>query len=607
MRIIIAIVYMLISVHLIAQNNIKGIGSWREHYNNTNILQVIKGDRIYIASTNQVMAYDEPSGQLDCIGKSNGLHEIGIEKIAWDPFYEQLIIAYNNSAIDIVKGDQVYLINDIKTTSLFNKKQIINIKVKDALGFVETAFGWVIIDLKKHEIKETWQNKDLPVLENVYQLSKIPTVSNIDFKTDSLKGMALAPNYNKWINIGGPNKPIKGTSATNDQLIVSPFSNKANGFSTYSDKGWSNYYNIQNNEIPVLDIAIANPTNTNFWLANTTAVYNFDGNQMNLIQQSQEGIIKNIGFSKNGTGWVINDQKGLSLYKESKFKNYALPTGLNLDGSVKMIVNQQEQIWISGPSIQGMYIFQSDNYHTTSTWIQKTTGTNNGNLPSNKVTCMTEDKAGAIWVGTDNGMGIFNCGDISKESCNAYLPIVKNNGFNAYLFQKETINCITVDAANRKWIGTNNGTWLLSQDGLDIIEHFTKSNSPLPTDTILQIFIEPKNGEVFFQTSQEIVSYRGTATKEVVKMTSLFIFPNPVPPNYEGPIGIKNLVENGNVKITDINGKLVFQTRALGGQAIWNGKDYEGRKVATGIYLVFVRDDLGNEKGIGKIMITKGY
>ncbi|MEN9701392.1 MAG: hypothetical protein RIR55_707, partial [Bacteroidota bacterium] len=228
-------------------------------------------------------------------------------------------------------------------------------------------------------------------------------------------------------------------------------------------------------------------------------------------------------------------------------------------------------------------------------------------LPSTHVTSLANDKLGSVWVGTDNGIGIFNCGDISNSPCNAYLPIVNNNGFNGYLFQKETVQCITVDGANRKWIGTNNGAWLLSEDGLKIIEHFTKSNSPLTSDTILQIIIAPKSGEVFINTNNGMVSYRGAATEAVSVQNNIQIFPNPVPPSFNGQVAIKGLVENAIVKITDLTGKLLYQTTALGGQAVWNTRTIEGRKVATGIYLVFVRDISGNEKGVGKIVIADGY
>ena len=590
-----------------AQNSIGAIGTWREHYNNFNIQQVIKGDQYYIASKNQLIVYNETTGKIGFLGKSDGLHEIGIQTIAWDAQNEQLIIAYTNSAIDIVKGDQVYLINGIKNTSLFNNKEIKSIRIRKGLGFVETGFGIVVIDLTLHEIKETWQNKDLTQAEKIYSLSSIPYIKNFEVIKDSIKGIAIAPDLSKWIKISGPRKTMNGIASANEQIILAPFANNTNGFATYTDQGWTNYFSIQNTTIPNIEWTAANPTSNLFWLANEQSIYSFDGNQLQLIQNNLVGSIKNISFSKNGRGWVLNDQKGLSYIQNNNTKTYSLSNGINLNGSIQLLANQNEQLYLTGPSIQGLYIFQSDNYYNTNSWVQKTTGSNSGNLPSNKVTSMVEDKDGAIWVGTDNGIGIFNCGDISKEACNAYLPIVKTNGFNAYLFQKETIRCIAVDAANQKWIGTNNGAWLVSQDGLSIIEHFTKDNSPLPSDTIDQMIIEPNNGEVFFKTNQEWVSYRSTATKATIHQENIFIFPNPVPPDFSGLISFKKLVDHAQVKITDINGKLIYQTRALGGQAVWNGKTYEGSPVATGIYLVFVRDDEGNEKAVGKIMITKGY
>jgi hypothetical protein len=590
-----------------AQNSIGAIGTWREHYNNFNIQQVIKGDQYYIASKNQLIVYNETTGKIAFIGKSDGLHEIGIQTIAWDAQNEQLIIAYTNSAIDIVKGDQVYLINGIKNTSLFNNKEIKSIRISKGLGFVETGFGIVVIDLTLHEIKETWQNKDLTQAEKTYSLSSIPYIKNIEVIKDSIKGIAVSPNLSKWINISGPRKTMNGIASANEQIILAPFANNTNGFATYTDQGWTNYFSIQNTTIPNIEWTDANPTSNLFWLANTQSIYSFDGNQLQLVQNNPVGTIKNISFSKNGRGWVLNDQKGLSYIQNNNTKTYSLPNGINLNGSIQLLANQNEQLYLTGPSIQGLYIFQSDNYYNTISWVQKTTGSNSGNLPSNRVTSMVEDRDGAIWVGTDNGIGIFNCGDISKEACNAYLPIVKTNGFNAYLFQKETIRCMAVDAANQKWIGTNNGAWLVSQDGLSIVEHFTKDNSPLPSDTIEQMIIEPNNGEVFFKTNQEWVSYRSTATKAATHQGSIFIFPNPVPPDFSGLISFKKLVDHAPIKITDINGKLIYQTRALGGQAVWNGKTYEGSPVATGIYLVFVRDDEGNEKAVGKIMITKGY
>jgi len=288
MRIALLISFCFLVFTSNAQNTIGAVGTWREHYNNNDIFQVIKGDQYYLAAKNQIIAYNKENGQVSFLGKSNGLHEIGIQTIAWDQQNQQLIIAYTNSAIDIVQGDQVYLINDIKTTSLFNNKKIKNIRVNAGLAFVDTDFGLVIIDLKSHEIKETWQTKDLVQAETLYKLSSLPYIKSIDLLSDSIKGIV----------IGGPNKYLNGIASANETQLVIPYSNNSKGFATYTDQGWGNIYSLQNNTIPSLEFSSANPMNNTFWLANASNVYSYDGSQIQLVQTNNMGAIKNIAFSK---------------------------------------------------------------------------------------------------------------------------------------------------------------------------------------------------------------------------------------------------------------------------------------------------------------------
>jgi hypothetical protein len=220
------------------------------------------------------------------------------------------------------------------------------------------------------------------------------------------------------------------------------------------------------------------------------------------------------------------------------------------------------------------------------------------------VVAIAADKKGAIWIGTDNGIGIIYPDDVSHTIPKAYLPIIKNNGFNGYLLQKEKIHCIVVNGANQKWVGTDNGAWLISSDGNEVLDHLNTNNSYLQNDTIIQIAIIPETGEVFFISNQHASSYKAIATEPKLNLNSVSIYPNPVPPNFGGTIVIKNLIDNAIVKITDLNGKLVYQTRSQGGTAIWNGITYLGNKPSTGIYLVWMRDDAGEEKAVGKIMFT---
>ena len=147
--------------------------------------------------------------------------------------------------------------------------------------------------------------------------------------------------------------------------------------------------------------------------------------------------------------------------------------------------------------------------------------------------------------------------------------------------------------------------YLLSGDGLDEIEHFTEENSPLFSNNITALTIDNKSGEVYIGTSKGLLSYRSTATDGFVNTKKVKVYPNPVKETYFGLIAINGLSTNANFKITDINGNLVFESFAKGGQAIWDGKNKNNERVGTGVYLLFSSDETGEEKVEGKIVFIK--
>jgi hypothetical protein len=718
--------WLSIYLNCSAQSSIGPLGQWREHYNNKSVLHLVNGNYLYGATTNQVFSIDAKNN-IQFLGKSNGLHEIEIATISWDPTQSQLMIAYKNSNIDIVKGDEIFSIADIYLSKLYANKKINSIQILGPWALISTHFGIVVVDLIKHEIKDTWftnnarqavityqtistsdslyaltedglfstalknnyitnnqwkkingyvsikkissfnnsvyaiGNKNIYQLPNnapIYQtstdsinnafahkeglyiiqsnggngslvnLNTNNTVTNILDKTflampvdiaidqnaiwiaDSVNGLIVKNTEIKNIPLGGPAEKIRGNGFVNSDYLLVPFGDNKEGFSSYSDAGWKNYSKLNGINLPILTAASIDPMDNSWWFAsgNSLLHYNISSNSIETISpHTLVGNFTQIQFSTDGIFWGLQDGQGLIQKQDNKWTSIPLPLNYLKNGLKKMVVNRQGQVWIPGPANQGLYVYQSNKYFGTSAWKQLNTSKSSGNLPSNNVLSVALDNAGSIWVGTDNGIGIFNCGDISKDVCDAYLPTIKNtNGFLGLLLQRESVNCIAVDGANRKWVGTQNGAWLLSADGSSIIEHFTKNNSPIPNDSILEILIDPRYGEVFFNTANEMVSYRGFATKGAETQKEILIFPNPVAPDYNGPIAFRGLVENALVKITEISGNLVFETRALGGQANWNGKSLTGQKVATGIYLVFVRDDIGSEKAVGKIVITKG-
>ncbi len=275
----------------------------------------------------------------------------------------------------------------------------------------------------------------------------------------------------------------------------------------------------------------------------------------------------------------------------------------------QIIINQYNQKWMVLPRGVGILVFDENGTWATSDDKKKflTSGSGKGNLPSNEVVCLAEDNDGAIWVGTDKGIAVFFCPDqvFSSSGCEAQQIFIEQDGNTQILLETEIVTAIAVDGANRKWIGTqNSGVYLMSADGTKQIQHFTVDNSPILSNEIRSIAINPKTGEVFFGTVDGIISYRNDATAGLTDFTDVYVFPNPVQPGYDGPIAITGLIENAIVKITDISGTLVYQTKALGGQAIWYGKNFKGEKVRSGVYMAFCSNEDGSKTYIAKILLV---
>jgi hypothetical protein len=229
-----------------------------------------------------------------------------------------------------------------------------------------------------------------------------------------------------------------------------------------------------------------------------------------------------------------------------------------------------------------------------------------GALPSNTILCVTKDLRGEMWVGSSQGLAIMSnprqIFSVKKEDFDARQIIIKvGTNFEIFL-GKEQINCITVDPANRKWIGTPNGVWLVSEDGYTVIKNFTTANSPLLSNNVMQIGIDESTGEVFFGTEKGIISYMGDASEGAKGFGNVEIFPNPVRPDFTGSVSIRGLMNNSTVKVTDISGQLVYETTSNGGFASWDGRSMNGRRVSTGVYLIFAANKDGSQTHVGKLL-----
>ena len=320
-------------------------------------------------------------------------------------------------------------------------------------------------------------------------------------------------------------------------------------------------------------------------------------------------------FDGNRNLWVCTTHTNscLSQKQGSQWYGYTIPI-VNEADLGQMIVDKNKQCWIvmryTNQNPNSLLVFSDngtpgnpsdDNYKKLNSAV------GNGAIPGTSVFAIAEDLEGQIWIGTEKGVAVFYNPEnvFTGQNFDAQQPLVQQGGYVQYLLENETATAIAVDGANRKWIGTDRGgVYLFSPDGTQQVYHFTIDDSPLFSNRITGIAINNETGEVYFGTDKGIISFKSTATEGGESNSNVYAYPNPVKSGYTGYIAIKGLVKNAVVKITDVSGNLIYSTVAEGGQAIWNGNNFDGRRANTGVYIVFAANNDGSEKIVTRILIV---
>ncbi|MBU0695217.1 MAG: T9SS type A sorting domain-containing protein [Bacteroidetes bacterium] len=479
-------------------------------------------------------------------------------------------------------------------------------------------------------------NQSESMIKNIQNLNGFASANDVLIANqniliaDGSKGLVKTIDGNsfQYVLPNGPNTTaVQELRYVDGKILMSPgaitpiyspaFNN--DGFSVFDKEEWTSLSNINNTAFqPIRDIVSStfDAASKTKYLAsyfNGVIEVNENGavkidNQNNSSLQTTIGDassirVNGIILDKDNNLWVsqYGVNRPLSVKKpDGTWTSYAFSSVIQ-DPTVPitgLTIDFNNQKWLTVRN-SGIIVFDGSK-------VKKFAFTaSEGSIPGTNVNCMNVDLDGALWMGTNQGVSVFydtaNIFSISQ----AEIPKVIENGFLKPLLGSENVNCIATDGANRKWIGTDHGVWLFSADGTQQIKYFNKKNSPLLDDKITSIVVEPNGGEVFIGTAVGIISYRGDATETVKKMNKITVYPNPVRPGFNGTIGIKGLSKNSRVKITNINGDLVYQTTANGGEAIWNGKNFSGDSVSSGVYLVLIVNEDGSDTAVSKILIVR--
>ena len=444
--------------------------------------------------------------------------------------------------------------------------------------------------------------------------------NNIMWIGTSGSGVIKYNNQNSYENISpdGPlNNNIFDLLSTNTQIWVAhgeydlfynPYPLNEYGISSYDNINWNNigYNSLLDAKSIVKIVPDPNNISTFYGCSFHSGILEIkDTNPVNILNSENSALesvsflgpdyksirVRDLIFDEDSNLWTLSALIKSGLKKRDLSGNW---TSIDLSS---VISNYQSE---SGYSEMELYddilFFGSLNNgligvdtSKTPPILKKITGGENG-LKSDDVRVIKLDRNNYLWVGTRDGVSVLYSPNLFFENETSLNSIVvSENGNLRELLSGQFITDIEVNSNNQKWISTaSSGVFLVSEDGSEILRHFTKENSPLPTSSVKTIGINDSDGKVYFGTLKGMVSYQGTAFSESKALSDVRVFPNPVRPGYIGSVIVKGLQKNSRIKITDISGNIVYEKISDGGSISWDLRTFSGNRVHSGVYILFI-------------------
>lgn len=331
-------------------------------------------------------------------------------------------------------------------------------------------------------------------------------------------------------------------------------------------------------------------------------------------------IVTALKYDKDGNLWGFNSiSPSTSLFAYTKDKEWVshhksefmYSENKSLENVNNIIEDSRRLLWFGNNHWDFPYLYCYQPSTDAAKCYKKITNQDGTEVSVGYVRAIAEDNKNNIWVGTSAGPLMLEVSQITQDSpVFTQVKVPRNDGTNYadYLLSGVDITCIAIDKANRKWFGTSgNGVYLISDDNIQQLQHFTRSNSPLLSDDIESIAINTESGEVYFGTNLGLCSYQSdvNSINEEMNKDNVWAYPNPVKPDYTGVITIIGLSNKADIKIVTSNGVLVNKGTSNGGIYQWDGRDLKGKMVTSGIYMVETATSDGSKGTVCKIAIIR--
>lgn len=694
-----------------------GVGTWRTHFNYTNAQLLTASDnKVFCAAQNGLFSWDVNEQTVRKLSKLDGLSDVGVSAMRYDPSSSLLVIGYRSGRIDFVFEDGITSITDIANSNLEGDKTINAIAFGGGNTFAATDLGVVVFRSDNASIQENYVQigsggAAVQIHEVLYRNDSLFIRTNQGIQSGQLSSNLL--DFNNWTRYAGTSTieqlslvsgmiyGVQGSSLvifdgvswadTGADLpgdATKLFSSSNVLLATTSDGTiyeWNGTSFLERSMTSNTNInAIAFDNEGNMFIADAVRGLRMEGSEMALspegplsdsysnvkaIRNEVYGFHAPNPFTYDGSeqvawyslfaegSWTLQEIDAFSnvsdvaLFNSNRYftsigdglydeANGAIitdiPSSASLPDTMLTSIEAKDRLWIAGIHPDEAAHFMNEDgtwmsYPVTRTsdnailsvdlaetgvaWLGNDQGsitvidadqdivdflTTSDGLPSdfNDIVISIEDDA---WVVTPRGPAVFEGASFVLNDQRAIIPTFENR----ILFEDENINAVMTDGGNRVWFGTDRGLWVFDENTSEQVALFNESNSPIPSNTVLKLAYNGRNGEVFIVTDKGMVSYRSASSIGNRDHRDVSVFPNPVRPDYQGMVGISGLAKNASLKVTDVNGNLVNELQANGGSASWDLMDIRGGKVATGIYYFFSSSSDGEETYVGKVAVIR--
>ncbi len=634
---------------------------WKAYlaYSDPTEIERASGGVIYVLASGDLYSYDTGDHSLQTYDKSNALSDCGIEHIAWCQQAHRLVVCYTDYNIDLLEANgNVVNIADYMNKTMTYDKTVYDICIDGPYAYLSTGFGIVKVNVANGEIADTYQLgfkvnysyvKDgflyaasqaqgmyrAPLTANLLDPNQWTRTGSYVWRKKTLDEDLLATV--KTLSPGGPKTNNIGFLKLHGGKLYTcngRFSTQDGSIQVLSQDNWTIYQDDISQttgrkyvDITALDV---DPKNSNHVMAAArNGLYEFNDGKFVAYYDCQNSpiesfnnkdmeyqLVTGVKYDTDGNLWLLNSQAPTQSIIERTASGEWVTRGrkelmgLDADGFTNKSLGDLKGMMIDS---RGLMWFVNNNYVKPSFYAYDFTNNGMNSYTSfvnqdytettvNAVRCVAEDQDGNIWIGTNQGPFMLETTQMSQATpILTQVKVPRNDGTNYadYLLAGVDITACVIDGANRKWFGTNgSGVYLIASNNITQLQHFTKSNSPLLSDNILALAMDNNTGELFIGTDNGLCSYTAPVPSgDGMTKDNVYAYPNPVRPDYQGAITITGLDEDADVKILTANGALVSEGRASGGQYKWYGLDRDGRRVASGVYMVAVATAEG-EKGV---------